>query len=68
MELKGSRTEKNLEAAFAGESLARTTYIHYAEAAQRDGFSDVADVFLEIAQNEAEHAGSSSSCSERSEI
>jgi acyl-CoA hydrolase len=56
VELKGSRTEQNLEAAFARESQTRNSYLYYAEAAQKAGLSHVADVFLEVAQNEAEHA------------
>jgi uncharacterized protein (TIGR00369 family) len=56
MELKGSQTEKNLEAAFKAESAARSAYLYYAHAAQQAGHSRVADVFTEIAQNEEEHA------------
>ena len=56
MELKGSRTEQNLEAAFARESQVRNSYLYYAEAAQKAGLGHIADVFLAIAQNEGEHA------------
>lgn len=56
MNLKGSKTERNLEAAFAGESQARNAYMYYAEAAGKSGHHHIADVFLEIAQNEGEHA------------
>jgi uncharacterized protein (TIGR00369 family) len=56
MNLKGSKTEKNLEAAFAGESQARNAYIYYADAAKKAGHHAIADVLLEIAQNEGEHA------------
>ena len=57
MNLKGSKTEKNLEMAFAAESKARNAYTLYADAARKAGHPLVADVFLEIAQNEEEHAG-----------
>ncbi len=56
MELKGSNTERNLETAFARESQVRNSYAYYAEAAQKAGLSHIADVFLEIARNEGEHA------------
>jgi acyl-CoA hydrolase len=56
MNLKGSRTEKNLEMAFAAESKARNTYTYFAEAARKAGHPLVADVFLEIGKNEEEHA------------
>ena len=56
MELEGSRTEKNLEVAFAGESQACNAYMYYAEAAKKAGHHPIADIFLEISQNEAEHA------------
>ncbi len=56
MDLKGSKTEKNLEDAFARESQTRNAYIYYAEAAQREGRAHIADALLEIAQNEGEHA------------
>jgi rubrerythrin len=56
MELKGSQTEKNLLAAFAGESQARTRYTFFASAAKREGYEQIAAIFLETADNEKEHA------------
>ena len=56
MELKGSKTEKNLEAAFAGESMARNKYTYYASKAKKDGFVQIAEIFEETANNEKEHA------------
>ena len=56
MELKGSRTEKNLEAAFAGESMARNKYTYYASKAKKDGYEQIAALFEETANNEKEHA------------
>ena len=56
MELKGSRTEANLKAAFAGESQARTKYDFYASKARKDGFVQIAQLFEETAANEKEHA------------
>ena len=56
MELKGSKTEKNLEAAFAGESMARNKYTYYASKAKKDGFVQIANLFEETAANEKEHA------------
>ena len=56
MELKGSKTEQNLMAAFAGESQARNKYTYYASKAKKDGFEQIADIFLETANNEKEHA------------
>lgn len=56
MELKGSKTEKNLQAAFAGESMARNKYTYYASKAKKDGFIQIADIFEETAANEKEHA------------
>ena len=56
MELKGSRTEANLMAAFAGESQARNKYTYYASKAKKDGFEQIAALFLETAENEKEHA------------
>jgi len=56
VEFAGSRTEKNLEVAFAGESQACRAYMYYAEAAKKAGHHPIADIFLEIAQNEGEHA------------
>ena len=56
MELKGSRTETNLMAAFAGESQARNRYTYYASKARKDGFVQIADIFAETADQEKEHA------------
>ena len=56
MELKGSRTEKNLMQAFAGESQARNKYTYFASKARKDGYEQIADIFEETAQNEKEHA------------
>ncbi|MGI6335684.1 MAG: rubrerythrin family protein [Clostridiales bacterium] len=54
--LKGSRTEQNLMAAFAGESQARNKYTYYASRAKKDGYEQIAAIFLETAENEKEHA------------
>ncbi len=56
MELKGSRTEANLMAAFAGESQARNKYTYYASKAKKDGYVQIAAIFEETANNEKEHA------------
>jgi rubrerythrin len=56
MELKGSKTEKNLMAAFAGESQAHTKYLYYASKAKKDGYVQMANLFEETALNEKEHA------------
>lgn len=56
MELKGSRTEANLMAAFAGESQARNKYTYYASKAKKEGFVQISNLFLETAANEKEHA------------
>ena len=56
MELKGSRTEANLKEAFAGESQARNKYTYFASAAKKEGFEQIASVFLETAEQEREHA------------
>ena len=56
MELKGSKTEKNLMAAFAGESQARNKYTYYASQAKKDGYEQIASIFEETAGNEKEHA------------
>ena len=56
MNLKGTKTEQNLMAAFAGESQARNKYTYYAEKAREQGFDQIADLFLETARNEQEHA------------
>ena len=56
MELKGSKTEKNLMEAFAGESQARNKYTYFASKAKKEGFEQIAAIFLETADNEKEHA------------
>lgn len=56
MELKGSKTEKNLIAAFAGESQARVKYQYYASQAKKDGYEQIAEIFEETSGNEKEHA------------
>ena len=56
MELKGSKTEANLMAAFAGESQARNKYTYYAKQAKKDGYEQIAEIFEETAKNEMEHA------------
>ena len=56
MELKGSKTEKNLMEAFAGESQARNKYTYFASKAKKDGYEQIAALFLETAENEKEHA------------
>ena len=56
MELKGSKTEKNLMDAFAGESQARNKYTYFASKARKDGFEQIAAIFEETANNEKEHA------------
>lgn len=52
----GTQTEKNLEAAFAGESMARNKYTYFASKAKKDGYEQIADLFLKTADNEKEHA------------
>ena len=56
MSLKGSKTEKNLLAAFAGESQARNRYSYFSSAAKKEGFEQIAAIFQETADNEKEHA------------
>lgn len=56
MELKGSKTEKNLMDAFAGESMARNKYTYYASKAKKEGYNIIADKFEQTANNEKEHA------------
>ena len=56
MELKGSKTEKNLQAAFAGESQARNKYTYFASVAKKEGYEQIAAIFLQTAENEKEHA------------
>lgn len=55
-ELKGTKTEKNLWEAFAGESMARNKYTYFAEVARREGYEQIANFFQETADNEKEHA------------
>ncbi len=52
----GTQTEKNLEAAFAGESQARNKYTYFASKAKKEGFEQIAELFLKTAENEKEHA------------
>ena len=56
MNIKGSKTEKNLAAAFAGESQARNKYTYFASVAKKEGFEQIAAIFEETANNEKEHA------------
>lgn len=56
MDLKGTKTEKNLKTAFAGESQASMKYTYYASKAKKEGYEKIADIFLETAHNEHEHA------------
>lgn len=56
MELKGSKTEQNLQSAFAGESQARNKYTYYAAKARKEGYEQIADLFEETALNEKVHA------------
>ena len=55
-DLKGTKTEANLRAAFAGESEARNKYTYYASQAKKDGYEQIADIFTQTANNEKEHA------------
>lgn len=55
-DLKGTRTEKNLQDAFAGESQAHTKYLYYASKAKKDGYVQISNLFTETALNEKEHA------------
>ena len=56
MNLKGTKTEQNLQTAFAGESQARNKYTYYAAKAKKEGFNQIAAIFEETAANEKEHA------------
>ncbi len=56
MELKGTKTEKNLMEAFAGESQARNKYTYFASVAKKAGYEQIAEIFLKTADNEKEHA------------
>ena len=53
---EGTKTEKNLQAAFAGESQARNKYTYFASVAKKEGFEQIAEIFLKTADNEKEHA------------
>lgn len=55
-DLKGTKTEANLQAAFAGESQARNKYTYFASKAKKEGYNQIANLFLETAENEKEHA------------
>src|SRR5512136_2308284 len=54
--IKGTKTEKNLLTAFAGESQARNRYTYFASAARKEGYEQIANIFIETAENEKEHA------------
>lgn len=56
MDLKGTKTEKNLETAFAGESQARNKYTYFASQAKKEGYAQIAEIFEKTANNEKEHA------------
>jgi rubrerythrin len=56
MELKGTKTEKNLQEAFAGESMARNKYTYFAGKAKKEGYEQISEFFTESAENEKEHA------------
>ena len=56
MDLKGTKTEKNLKEAFAGESQARNKYTFFASQAKKDGYEQIAEIFQETAENEKAHA------------
>ena len=56
MELKGSKTEQNLKAAFSGESEARNKYTYFASVAKKEGYEQLAEIFQKTADNEKEHA------------
>lgn len=56
MEIKGTKTEKNLWSAFAGESQARNKYTYFASVAKKEGYEQISAIFLETADNEKEHA------------
>ena len=56
MDLKGTKTEKNLQTAFAGESQARNKYTYFASVAKKEGYEQIAAIFEETANNEKEHA------------
>lgn len=56
MKLQGTKTEQNLKTAFAGESQARNKYTYFASVAKKEGFEQIAEIFLKTADNEKEHA------------
>ena len=56
MEIKGTKTEQNLMTAFAGESQARNKYTYFASVAKKEGYEQIAEIFLKTAENEKEHA------------
>lgn len=56
MDLKGTKTEKNLQEAFAGESMARNKYTYFSSVAKKEGLVQISNIFLETAGNEKEHA------------
>jgi rubrerythrin len=56
MEMKGSKTEKNLSEAFAGESMATNKYSYYSSKAKKEGYEQISNIFLETSGNEREHA------------
>ena len=56
MDIKGTKTEKNLQTAFAGESQARNKYTYFASVAKKEGYEQISALFLETAENEKEHA------------
>jgi rubrerythrin len=66
--IKGTKTEKNLLAAFAGESQARNRYTYFAGAAKKEGFEQISAIFLETAENEKEHAKVFFKCLEGGEL
>jgi rubrerythrin len=68
MALKGSKTEKNLLASFAGESQARNRYTYFASVAKKEGYEQIAALFLETADNEKEHAKRYFKCLEGGEV
>ena len=55
-DLKGTKTEKNLQEAFAGDSMARNKYTYFAKVAKKEGYEQIAAIFMETAENEKEHA------------
>ena len=57
MNLKGTKTEANLQTAFAGESMARNKYTYFASKAKKDGYVQIANIFEETAANEKERDG-----------